>query len=99
MGRSPRGLGVRAQGWSAGPGSGSRISGPGGVLWVVRRVRTRSGCVRVRRVRQPGNARRRKASPSTAMASWLGASARHTDAATAMVALCAVKDSMHSGPR
>lgn len=40
----------------------------------------------------------RKARPSTARESWLGASGRQTEAAVAIVWLWAVKDSMTRGP-
>lgn len=40
----------------------------------------------------------RKASPAVARSSWLAASGRHIEAAVAIAALSAVKDSITSGP-
>lgn len=42
---------------------------------------------------------RRKARPAVARASWVSARGRQIEAAVAIVRLCAVNDSMQSGPR
>lgn len=48
---------------------------------------------------RPADSPARKDSPSTAIASWLGASARQIEAAVAIVSLSPVNDSITSGPR